>query len=362
MLKYFLYPFSFFYGAVMAFRNHLFDIKLLRSVRFDFPLISIGNLTVGGTGKTPHTEYLIHFLQYIMKVATLSRGYGRRTTGFLIADASSTAAQIGDEPCQFKLKYPETMVAVSEDRVMAVPRLLNMGVDIDVILLDDAFQHRSIRPGLQILLTEFELPFTRDSLLPAGRLRESASSFYRADIIIVTKCPPTLSIAERDKLIKEISPYKYQKVYFSQFRYGALYSLLNREEKVALTMNDYVLLLTGIANPQGLLSFLKPQVSEVELLRFADHHNYDSLDMETIRRAFQQLSGNKKCIVTTEKDATRLMPHAYWFLKNDFKIYVQPVEVAFLHQDKWSFESDIMSYIELEKQQSFTKPNTQTTP
>lgn len=362
MLKYFLYPFAIIYGGITAFRNHLFDIKLLRSVRFDVPVISIGNLTTGGTGKTPHTEYLIHFLQYVMKVATISRGYGRKTTGFLVADAQSAAHDIGDEPCQFKMKFPETIVSVSEDRVLAVPRLLNRGSDIDVILLDDAFQHRSIRPGLNILLTEYNHPFTRDLQLPAGRLRESAKNYHRADIIIVTKCPATVSDAERQRLVEEIKPFDYQKVYFSRLKYGEMYSLFDAGEKVHVSKDTPVLLLTGIANPEPLFSFLKLSVNNVELLRFADHHNYDSLDMETIRRAFHQLGGNEKCIVTTEKDATRLKAHMDWFAKNNFRIYVQPVAVEFLQQDKWSFESDIMNYIEFEKQQSALKFGSDSTP
>jgi tetraacyldisaccharide 4'-kinase len=193
-------------------RNFLYDRKIFKSVRFDFPVIGVGNLTVGGSGKTPHIEYLIQLLQYNYKVATLSRGYGRKTHGFVLADEKSTSADIGDEPRQFKTKFPETAVSVCEDRVLGVPRLLGEAPGTELILLDDAFQHRSIHAGLSILVSEYSNLFTRDALMPLGWLRESKSNYHRADIIIISKCPYGIPKVQKQAIIDEIKPYKYQKI------------------------------------------------------------------------------------------------------------------------------------------------------
>lgn len=344
----FLLPASWVFRVITGIRNYLYDSKILRSVRFEFPVISIGNLSSGGTGKTPHTEYLILLLQYIYQVATISRGYGRKTSGFKIADENSTAETIGDEPLQFRQNYPETVVCVSEDRVLAVPRLLTAYPALDVILLDDAFQHRAIRAGLSILLTDYSKPFYEDDLLPYGKLREHAANKHRADIIVITKCPADISNTDRSNIIRKVNPAYYQKVYFSYLRYGQVYSLSDKKPTLLLPEMN-VLLLTGIANPQPLEEHLRPQLSKLSLLSFPDHHYYDNLDLETIRRSYNQLPQANRCIVTTEKDAARLRPHLQWFTENQIPVLVQPVSIDFLFGEKQLFDADIFKFVEFTK-------------
>ena len=330
----------------MSIRNWLYDKQYFRSVKFDFPVISVGNLTVGGTGKTPHTEYLIFLLQYVYRVATLSRGYGRKSHGFVIATPQSTANDIGDEPRQFKAKFPETIVTVGEDRVLAIPRILQEQPEADVILLDDAFQHRSVRPGLSVLLTEYKNLFTRDNLLPLGWLREAKSSYHRADIIVVTKCPINLSEQERTAIAEEIKPYSYQKIYFSSLQYGQLYSFTHYNESFAFNGTETVLLVCGIAKPEALLNHLKSKAKAVYLREFNDHHRFDSFDLDSIRQTFENMGDTDKLIVITEKDAARLEPFRNWFLQNKIRIFVQPVTVRFLDNDGEKFSTDILQYIE----------------
>lgn len=344
-----LFPLALLYGAVTELRNLFYDRKIFRSVKFDFPVISVGNLTVGGTGKTPHVEYLILLLQYVNRVATLSRGYGRKTHGFRIATPQSTADEIGDEPRQFKTKFPETIVAVGEDRMLAIPKILQAHPETDVILLDDAFQHRSVRAGLSILLTEYNNLFTRDALMPLGWLREGKWNYHRADIIVVTKCPDTLIAAEREKIVAEIKPYKYQRVYFSALQYGVLYSFYDLAEKLDLNNNTDVLLVCGIANYTDLEKHLKTKTRNVYVRQFRDHYRYDSIDLDSIRQTYENLGERNKAIVITEKDAARLEPFRHWFLQNKMRIFVQPVAVKFLNDDGQQFNNDITTYIEFTK-------------
>lgn len=318
-------------------------------MRFDFPVISIGNLTAGGTGKSPHIEYLIFLLQYIYKVATLSRGYGRKSYGFTIATDASTADEIGDEPRQFKQKFPETLVVVEEDRVFAIPRMLDQHPEIDVILLDDAFQHRSMRAGLSILLTEYSNLFTRDNLLPLGWLREAKCNYHRADIIIVTKCPPLLNSTEQEIIIAEIKPYNYQKVYFSSIQYGTPYSFYNPQAKYDFRSDTLALLVCGIAKFDGLKSYLETKLKQVYVRDFRDHHRYDGFDMESIRQTYENFGEVKKVMITTEKDAMRLAPFRDWFLQNKIEIFVQPISVVFLGDQGRKFDHDILRFVEITK-------------
>lgn len=334
------------YGLVTALRNLLYDKKILKSVRFDFPVIGVGNLSAGGTGKSPHIEYLIFHLQYVLKVATLSRGYGRKSHGFVLGDENSTASQIGDEPRQFKKKFPETIVAVGEDRVLALPKILHERPDADVILLDDAFQHRSIRAGLSVLLTEYSNRFTQDELLPVGWLREAKSNYHRADIIIVTKCPMDISKQEREKIIAEIKPFKYQKVYFSVIQYAPLYSFYDVHLKLALNKEVDVLLVCGIAKHDELKTYLETKARNVYVRDYRDHHRFDRYDLDAIRETFSNLGDVNKIMVTTEKDAARLEEHMNWFSENKIEIFVQPITVKFIDDDGDKFNADVLSYIE----------------
>lgn len=321
-------------------------------MRFDFPIISVGNLTAGGTGKTPHVEYLVGMLQYLYKVATLSRGYGRSTIGFVMADATTGADKIGDEPRQFKAKYPEAIVAVGEERVLAVPKILFDRPDTEVIILDDAFQHRGIRPGLSILLTEYDNLFTRDALLPVGWLREAKSNYHRADMIIVTKCPKALSADARKSIIDEIKPHRYQKVFFSTIQYGPLYSFIDGQRLAEVPAGTDILMVTGIAKYSALKTYLEGKARNVYVRDFKDHHRFDRYDVESIRTTFTNMGDVKKIIVTTEKDATRLEPFRDWFLQNKIEIFVQPVFVAFLGVDGVIFNDSIIKYIEDTRQKT----------
>ena len=338
---------------VSAIRNFLYDKKILKSVRFDFPVIGIGNLSAGGTGKSPHIEYLIFHLQYVLKVATLSRGYGRKSHGFITADDNSTASKIGDEPRQFKKKFPETIVTVCEDRVLAVPRILHEQPEVDVLLLDDAFQHRSIRAGLSVLLTEYSNRFTQDDLLPVGWLREAKSNYHRADIIIVTKCRLNISKAERQKIVEEIKPFKYQKVYFSAIQYAPLYSFYDAQFKVELNKDTDVLLVCGIARHEQLKTYLETKARNVYLREYRDHHSFDRYDLDAVRETFRNLGDVKKIIVTTEKDAARLEEHANWFSENKIEIFVQPIAVKFIDDDGDKFNADVVNYIEHVKNKQY---------
>ena len=330
----------------------MYDRKIFKAVRFDFPMILVGNLTVGGTGKTPHIEYLISLLQYVYKVATLSRGYGRRSHGFVIGEASATTNEIGDEPRQFKAKFPETVVSVSEDRVLAVPRLLSEHPELDVILLDDAFQHRGIKAGLSILVTEYANLFTRDYLLPVGWLRETRNNYHRADIIIVSKCPPGITAAESEKIINEIAPYHYQKIYFSTIQYAPLYSFNDSQRRISLENDTDVLLVCGIAKFDELKNYLTQKVHKVYMRNYRDHYRFDRYDLEVIREIFNNLGDGKKIIVTTEKDAARLEEFRDWFLQNKIEIFVQPITVQFLLGGGDKFNADILHYIDVTKQKT----------
>ncbi len=312
----------------------------------------MGNLTAGGTGKTPHIEYLISLLQYTFKVATLSRGYGRRTHGLVIADSTSTSLQIGDEPSQFKAKFPDTVVSVCEDRVLAVPKLLGDHPEIDVILLDDAFQHRAIKAGLSILVTEYANLFTRDYIMPVGWLREARSNYHRADVIVVSKCPANITEAESEKIINEIKPYPYQKVYFTTIQYGPLYSFNDSQKWLNIENDTDVLLVCGIAKFEELKSYLSSKARKVFVRDYRDHYRFDRYDLEVIRETFNNLGDVKKIIVTTEKDAARLEEFRDWFLQNKIEIFVQPIVVRFLLGGSDRFNADILQYIEVTKQKT----------
>lgn len=347
------------YGLVTGLRNWLYDREFFRSVKFDFPVIGVGNLTVGGTGKTPQVEYLIALLQYLNKVATLSRGYGRKTHGFLIATPQSTAADIGDEPRLFKAKFPDTIVSVGEERMLAIPKLLTQHPETDVIILDDAFQHRAVRAGLNILLTEYDNLFTRDSIMPLGWLREAKSNYHRADMIVVTKCPPDITEAEREQIKQELKPYKYQRVYFSSIQYAPLYSFYNFTDKLEMNKDITALLICGIANYAPLQQHLESTGAKVYVREFRDHHQYDSFDLDSIRQTYENFGDINKVMVITEKDAARMEGFGDWFMQNKIRIFVQPIAVRFIGEDAERFNRDIFSYVEFAKQKMKNQQPTQ---
>lgn len=342
-LRYLLYPFSVLYGLGVRLRNRLFDKDVFRSIEFDLPVICVGNLSVGGTGKTPMVEYLIRLLQGEHKVAVLSRGYRRKTRGFVLAGENTTAAEIGDEPMQIHVKYPNITVAVSELRVIGIPMILQHHPEVDVVILDDAFQHREVRAGLNILLTEYRQPYARDLLLPAGNLRDTRSSSERADIIVVTKCDPGMTLQEKEKLIQEIAPSENQSVYFTAIGYGKFRSLSDNSE-VSVAKSTNVLLVCGIAKP----ALLKDAVSETahlaDLLIFRDHHRYTHADIDSIKKRFSGIPVTEKAIITTEKDAVKLKEFGVDL--SGLPIYVLPVEHRFLFSEEENFNRQVIEFTE----------------
>lgn len=340
--RYLLFPVSLVYCGIVWLRNWLYDKNIFKSAAFNFPVICVGNLATGGTGKTPMVEYLVRLLKNDFKTATLSRGYKRKTKGFAIANEKTTALEIGDEPMQFHLKFPEITVAVGEERLVAIPQLLHWYPETEVIILDDAFQHRSVRAGLNILLTEYNNLYTRDLMLPAGDLRDIRLSNKRADIIIVTKCKPDLSETERQSLIAEINPARHQSLYFTTLTYGTPYHLYS-EQEVSISENMDTLLLCGIANPGQLKEYINQHVHTYDMLSYPDHHIFNSDDLEEIKKHFGKIRSDRKIIVTTEKDAVRLQKFEQEL--KDFPIYAIPIQHSFLFGAAEIFNSSISEFI-----------------
>lgn len=346
-----LLPVAALYGAGVRLRNFFFNIGVLHSHTFPVPVICIGNLTVGGTGKTPHTEYLIRLLRPEYQVAVLSRGYKRKSKGFVLGNPETPIEKIGDEPYQMLHKFPDIYVAVDEDRCEGIEILTDghTAPGTRVILLDDAFQHRYVKAGLNILLTDYNRLMTRDKLLPAGRLREPVEGKKRADMIIVTKCPHTLSIEAREAVRKEIAPKQSQSLFFTTLAYGRLQSLFvsSPERKLeSIGPDEHILLLTGIASPAPLIEKLSEYSPHVTPLTFPDHHAFDAEDMQRICMAFGELPEGKRLIITTEKDAARLVGHPDIAPELTPYIYVLPVEVSFLNEEeRIMFNQNIREYV-----------------
>lgn len=344
-----LYPVSWLYGAVVMLRNKLFDWGMLRSRSFDVPVISVGNLAVGGTGKTPHTEYLIKLLHKKYKVAVLSRGYKRHTKGYVLADSESTARTIGDEPYQMHSKFPSVTFAVDENRCHGIEQLLGAkNAPVDVVLLDDAFQHRYVKPGLSILLTDYHRLFCDDTLLPAGRLREPVGGKNRAQIVIVTKCPQDIKPIDYNIIAKRLHLYPYQQLFFSSFRYGDLQSVFDSSVK-RLSLHSLtdtsVLLVTGIASPAPILERLEGCTKHIDLLSFGDHHDFSNRDMLQIKERFKKLQGEQRLIITTEKDATRLVAHPALDAELKPFLYTLPIEIEILQNQQDKFNQHIIDYV-----------------
>lgn len=351
-INHWLYPLSWLYGLGVGLRNKLFDWGWLHSKSFDVPIICIGNLAVGGTGKTPHTEYLIKLLQANgVNVATLSRGYKRKSHGYVLADAHSDAQQIGDEPCQIKHKFPHIRVAVDENRCRGIEQLLKLqSPRVEVVLLDDAFQHRYVKAGLNILLTDFHRLLCDDALLPAGRLREPAEGKSRAQIVLVTKCPDSIKPIDFNIIAKRLRLFPYQRLYFSRFCYGKLQPLFpperdNQQTFSSLKGTEQVLLVTGIASPAPLQKEVESYTPHVKLLAFADHHDFSHKDLLQIKEQFLRLKKDSRLIITTEKDAERLKLHPALDEQLKPYIYVLPIEITILQNQQSIFNKNIIDYV-----------------
>ena len=338
-----LFPFALIYGTVLWLRNRLYDSGFYSSVEFSTPVISVGNLSVGGTGKTPHVEFLLDIFRYEYKMATLSRGYKRRTQGFLIAGAESNAVQIGDEPMQYHVKYPEVTVCVAEERLTAIPLLLQKRPDLEMIVLDDAFQHRSVKAGLQVLITDYNRPFYKDFILPYGRLREGRKAYQRATDIIVSKCPPALSREAAAEIARHISPVAGQRLYFTTLLYGKPYDFFTGRT-VETLLDKNVLLVCGIARPEPLAAHLETGSLGVHTLTYADHHYFLSDDVAEISETFQNWKVSNKVIVTTEKDAARLRLMSEQLATLHLPILVQPIKVEMLFGQREVFVQQVRAY------------------
>ncbi|MGQ8338064.1 tetraacyldisaccharide 4'-kinase [Sunxiuqinia sp. A32] len=349
MLKLLLYPLSIIYGVVVYIRNNFYDYKIFKSTEFEIPVISIGNITVGGTGKTPHTEFLVALLKKHAKVATLSRGYKRKTKGFQLVETSSTAREVGDEALQVKQKYPEVTVAVDENRVHGINKLLKDEENSpDVILLDDAYQHRRVNPGINILLIDYNRPINEDHLLPLGRLRERKYQRRRANVIIYTKCPDEITPITRRIIMKDVNLRPYQSLYFTRMEYGTPLPVF---PEMATNIPDLdqkrqsAILLSGIANPEQFQKYLGTKVKLVDELIFGDHHQFKPKDWQLITSTFNKHQEQKPIIITTEKDAMRLRDGDNLPPEVQENLFYIPLKIKFLDHEGKSFEKKIVGYV-----------------
>ena len=345
LLRLLLFPFSLIYALVVILRNWAYDTGIFKSRKFKIPIISVGNLAVGGAGKSPMTEYLVTLLKDDHKLATLSRGYGRRTKGFLQVKSSSQAEDSGDEPLQFKKKFPEITVAVCEDRVEGVKEL---NQHHQVILLDDAFQHRAVKPGLSILLFDYKSLTGFQWLLPTGDLREPLSGRKRADMLVITKSPTHLTVEQRKQLIGRVNPYVHQQVFFSSLEYADMKMLLHPDEELSLQniSNDaQIFLITGIANASPLVEHLKLYTPHVSHHEYPDHHQFSKKNIAKLVTVFNNSPAGKKYIITTEKDAQRLNSHQFKELLKGLPVYYLPVRTCIQSPDEERFNNLIKEYV-----------------
>ena len=348
IIRILLFPLSILYGLITYLRNKFYDLGVFKVTIFEKPIISVGNLSMGGTGKTPHIEYLIRLLESNSKLATLSRGYGRKTKGFFMADGLTNAHDIGDEPMQFHQKFPKVCVAVDANRVNGVNEIISSDSIVDLILLDDAFQHRRIKPGLQILLTPFSDLYSDDWVFPTGTLREYRKGKSRADVVVVTKCPEQISSKKVSEINKKLKIGTNQQLFFSKIVYG---SIIFGWDKI-LDFDDLlgykILLVTGIANPNPLIKHLKSYDISFKHLKFADHHNFTNNDVLKIDSSFASLGSGKKIVLTTEKDYVRLSTTSI----HKSNLMYLPISVDFLNGNKAKFDKRITDYVKQNKRDS----------
>jgi tetraacyldisaccharide 4'-kinase len=354
LIRVIILPISFLFGIIVFVRNKLFDIGVLSSKSFDMPVISVGNIAVGGTGKSPHVEYLIRLLKKDESIATLSRGYKRSTNGFLVANEDHNHHDVGDEPLQFYKKFPEVKVAVDEKRVHGVLTLMNDDPKLDVVLLDDAYQHRWIIPGLNILLIRYSDIGDRQYMMPSGYLREWRRGRNRADIIIVTKSPQVFSPIEARRIASVLNPKPYQKVFFSYIKYlqekpftNSARELVEKEKQ--FNIDDYkVLLVSGIQNSSSIRTYLEQKTKEVIVSDFSDHHNYSMADLLRIINEYEEIVGSKKIIITTEKDSMRLLDERLLPVIQKYPVFYTPIEIVIHHQEN-GFDTLVRDYVRRNK-------------
>lgn len=342
-----LYPISKIYGVVMAVRNKMFDYGILKQQEFDIPIVVVGNIAMGGTGKTPHVEYIVESLLGKYNIGVLSRGYRRATKGFVLASPQSRPEDIGDESYQIYRKFgPDITVAVCEKRADGIRQMREINPALNMIILDDAFQHRYVKPSVSVILTEYNRPVFNDKILPYGRLRESARALNRADMVVVTKCPVDMKPMHYRLFEENLKLFPFQKLYFSRYNYGHLVPIFPDEVTDIpaldnLRANNSILVITGVANPKPFVRFLRRNKAKVKLKRFTDHHNFTASDMEEIARLFDELPSANKFIVTTEKDAVRILNNPYFHHRLKKSIFYVPIKVEFIDRGEAEFTAGI---------------------
>jgi tetraacyldisaccharide 4'-kinase len=342
-IRFLLLPFALLYAGIIWVRNRLYDKKIFTSVSFNIPIICVGNLSVGGTGKSPMIEYLIRLLKDEYQLAVLSRGYKRKTKGYALANESTGALDIGDEPMQFYSKFPQVAVAVGERRVEAIPQLLHDRPNTQVILLDDGFQHRTINPGFSILLTDVNNLYTNDFYLPTGDLRDEVRSSDRANIIVATKCKPAFNEEQRKKITSDINPLPHQQLFFSTIEYGTPQHILQPQQTYHLHKELEVLLVTGIANIEPLKRYILDNTYTYERMSFGDHHIFTIDDLQEIKKRFAKISNHQKIIITTEKDAVRLMK--FHSELQELPLFVLPIQHKILFDEESKFKEAVNTFI-----------------
>jgi len=334
----------------------MFDHGIIKSTDYNIPIIGVGNITVGGTGKTPHVEYLIKLLHKTHKISVLSRGYKRQTRGIVEATIDSTSMEVGDEPKQIKQKFPDVSVIVSASRRKAINKIAlgQIGNNPDVIILDDSYQHRYVKTGITILLIDYNRPIYEDYILPYGRLRESATEINRANIVVVTKSPLDLKPIERRIIYKNLNLYPYQTLLFSSLKYGELTPLWGHPDGIPVDFSteDYtVLLLTGIANPAHLRKHVENNYSNIIDLRYPDHYRYGNKDISKIESVFEKIEATNKIIITTEKDAVRLKD-LQCMKDSTLPVFYIPIEIVFLDSMSEEIDRKIISYVRTNRAQN----------
>jgi tetraacyldisaccharide 4'-kinase len=343
LIRLVLFPFTFLYGLIILVRDYLYRSKIITRTSFDIPIICVGNLSVGGTGKTPHIEWLIRLLQPQYKLAVLSRGYKRKTTGYVLGDEHATPATIGDEPFQIAQKFPEITVGVSENRVFGIPHLLGDAPETQVVLMDDGFQHLPIKPGYSIILTDYANPFYDDWLMPSGTLREFRSASQRAQCIIVTKCPPSISESEKQAIIRKIQP-KNQLVLFSHIVYAEPVQLMGTP--MASSEIKHVLAFSGIAKTQLFIDELNTRYGQVKPLSFADHKEYNAITFNTIVKQLSLLPEQGRVLMTTEKDAVKLNTETARGILGNTPVFYLPITIQLSDSDQSKLVDALTPFIQ----------------
>ena len=345
-LRFLLFPFAFLYGTAIHIRNFLFDKKILSSNHFDIPTICVGNLSVGGTGKTPMTEMLLSLLHPQYRIATLSRGYKRKTKGFLIADEYTTASDIGDEPMQLHTRFQDVLVAVDEDRSHAIRQLAKHPGKLQVIILDDAMQHRSVKADCNILLTDYSNLYVDDYFLPVGSLRDQRSSSRRADMIVVTKCPGNISLEEKTAITRHIQPQAHQQVFFAAIDYGTPYNLVTKVP-YHFSENATIIAVAGIAKPQHYFDYLRTKTHHLEKIVLPDHYDFTEEDiLKIFSTSKNNASGKSVIFMVTEKDAAKINSYQQVFINLSVDIYVLPIKCVILYNESAFFHKKIIAVID----------------